>query len=171
MNRLIVIFVILSISILASDSMIVFNMSSSQIDADKEVQKIDQKLSKSNYLGIRPPPKVESIKVGNRWIVASSCCDINSTNRVKMFLYKEYPFALIINNHQSKGSKEIIFTQSRANDYLTIKWSILILIGVLGLVGVVLVLIRASKIKQAQDDLERQQKDLMNRILKSEEYV
>ncbi len=167
-NLLLIFFI--TVFIYGDSGMLVLDMSRSQQDAEQKVREIKREISNIDKSGTSLP-EVKSLKVGNKWIVASTVKDKNEINRMSIMLRKEYPSALIIGDEEDKRvlpKREVHSVEERG---FTLEWSILIAIGLIGIAGVTFVIVRASNIKKMQDDLEYQQKELMNKILKSEEYV
>ena len=164
----------LSISLYCNDTLLVLDMSSNQKDAEKQVNRIKSEILNSQYNSNQKGylPQIKSIKVGERWIVVSDARDRNTTNRLSIKLRKEYPNALIIDNGEevSRVTTKNISSVERDRGF-TVEWIMLVVIGLIGVGGLLFVLSRASNLKKMQDDLENQQKDLMNKILKSEKYV
>lgn len=159
----------ITVSIYGDNGMLVLGMSGSKKDAEQKVREIKREVSNIDKNGISLP-EVNSLQVGEKWIVVSAVKDKNETNRMSIMLRKEYPSALIIGNaEEKKVSPKAV--NSVENKGFTLEWTILIAIGLIGIAGVTFVMVRASGIKKMQDELENRQKELMNKILKSEEYV
>ena len=165
--------VLITLSAYGSNSLLVLDMQGSKEKKEKQVNKINKEISSKDFdkQNKKSLPHVKSIKVGNQWILVSAVKDRNETNKISIILHKKYPSALIIDN---KDAERVLVKQDiKDGDYesFLLEWSILIAIALIGIAGVIFVLIRASKIKKMQDELEYQQKDLMHKILKSEKYV
>ncbi len=168
--------ILLTVSIHSTSNLMIFDMKRNQIDADVEVEKIKHKISLIDAQNdtINTKLEVKSIKVGDRWIIASPIRGIKEINKISLYLSKEFPSILIVSD--SRNSLDFYpkipkYISNIHHNNLAREWITIFILGVIGLSGVIVLVNRASKIKKIQDELEYKQKKLMKNLLKSESHV
>jgi len=156
-----------------NNNIIVFSMSDNPQDAKIKAEELQKKIEHSQIINYKSnKPKVATIKVDDKWLLVSQIYDKNSVDKIGIIAKDKYPSTLIVKDSKKNEPKETYIKKiSVEKSNIIIEWSMLILIGIIGIFGIIWLLRKISKIKDIQNELEEKQKNLMNKILKSEHYV
>jgi len=159
------------------NNIIVYGISNDMYDAIIKAKMLQRKINHSKLF--KEKLIVNTIKMDDRWLLVSYINDNSMINKISILVKDKYPSILII-----KDSKETQKTQKNkesslkysniiqkpVNNNTKIEWITLILIAILGILSMIWLLRKISGFRKIQNELEKQQIKLLNKILKSERH-
>ena len=150
-------------SLYAEKNLILYGISDDIYDATIKAKKLQQKINHSKL--IKNKLIVSTMRIDNRWLIVSHINDRNIINKIALIVRDKYPSILIIKDKEANRPKLNIHKTSKKDT--EIEWIVLTLIGIAGIFSMIWLLRKISRLKRIQNDLEKKQIELLNKILKS----
>jgi len=159
------------------NNIIVYGISDDMYDAIIKAKRLQRKINHSKLF--KEKLIVNTIKVDDRWLLVSHINDNSMINKISILVKNKYPSILIIKDSQEtqktqknkeNSLKYSNIIQKPPNNNTKIEWITLILIAILGILSMIWLLRKISGFRKIQNELEKQQIKLLNKILKSERH-